>query len=64
MIEENLDLVQTNQTETNDQAITSIERQPYYADIVFFLKNAKCPDHLSENQKRSMKLQTLRYILI
>lgn len=64
MTEESLDLVKSNQTGENNQAITSIVRQPYYTDIVFFLKNAKCPDYLSDNQKRSLKLQTQRYVLI
>ena len=57
MTEENMDLVQVNNEGISNLTITSIEMQPYYVDVVYFIKNARCTEHMTDNQKRTLRLQ-------
>lgn len=41
-----------------------IQKCPWYTDIVYYLKYLKCPDSFNDNQKRTLKLQSSRYVLI
>ena len=54
MAESNLEAVQVHQVD-GDQNV-SIERCPWYSDIVYYLQHTKCRDNLNENQKRTIKL--------
>ena len=62
MAESNLEAVQVNRVD-GDQNV-SIEMCPWYSDIVYYLQHTKCRDNLNENQKRTIKLQAAKYVLI
>ena len=62
MAESNLEAVQVNQVDGNQNV--SIEMCPWYSDIVYYFQHTKCRDELSENQKRTIKLQAAKYVLI
>lgn len=63
MAKSNLEATRVNQVELEDVQI-SIERCPWYANIVYYLKYMKCTDRLNDSQKITLKFQTSRYVLL
>lgn len=37
---------------------------PWYKNIVYYLKQMKCPEDLNDSQKRTLKIQESRYVLL
>ena len=40
-----------------------LEQHPWYADIIFFLRNLTCPDHLLGHKRRALRLKATKYCL-
>ena len=36
----------------------------WYANVIHYLQHMEAPSHLTENEKRSAKLQAIRYIIV
>jgi hypothetical protein len=43
--------------------VSELEHDEWYADIIYYLKNLSCPDHLVEHKKRALKLKAMKYCL-
>ena len=39
------------------------EDHEWYKDIIYFLRNLSCPDHLVDHQRRALRLKAEKYIL-
>lgn len=64
MIETNFKDIDINNVEIEQAFVTSIERQPWYSDVVYFLKNASCLEGMTHSQRRTLKLKSHKYVLI
>ena len=65
MAEANLDANQINLTEEKSRAyICDIDSCKWYADVIYYLQHMVSPHHLSNNEKRTMKLHALRFVII
>lgn len=64
MAQSNLDANQLN-TVTDDLRFDSCDMSHYewYANVIHYLQHIEVPSHLIENEKRSTKLQAIRYIV-
>jgi hypothetical protein len=43
--------------------VSELEHDEWYADIIYYLKNLSCPDHLVDHKKRALKLKAMKYCL-
>ena len=39
------------------------ENHEWYRDIIYFLRNLSCPDHLVDHQRRALRLKAEKYTL-
>lgn len=44
--------------------IDDLQHRDWYKDIVFYLKNLSCPNHLIDHKKRALRLKAAKYSLI
>jgi len=64
MTETNLEAAQVCSMNDEKNMVTSIEKTLWYTYIVYYLKHLKCPEGFDDNRKRTLKLHTLKYVLI
>ena len=43
--------------------LQKFEQHPWYTDIIFFLRNLTCPDHLLGHKRRALMLKATKYCL-
>lgn len=65
MAETNLEANQINQLDSipRDESC-DMDDCDWYQGVIFYLRNLKTPLELTESQKRSLKLQAIKYIII
>lgn len=56
MDEKKMEATQVCCVNNEENMVTSIEHTPWYTDIVYYLKNLKCPEGFYDNKKRTLKL--------
>ena len=65
MAQENLDV---NQINARDQDLSlstcHMENCDWYKDVIYYLQHMQSPPHLIENEKRTIKLHLVRYIIV
>ena len=65
MTEANLDANQINQLDDhNVDTFCDMEFLELYKDIIYYLQNMRSPPGLTNNQKRSLKLYAIRYVIV
>lgn len=42
----------------------SIKHTVWYIDVVYYLKHMKCPNNMTDIQKRTLKLKSLKYVIV
>ncbi|XP_057837604.1 uncharacterized protein LOC131047836 [Cryptomeria japonica] len=47
-----------------EEASFNIEHTARYTNVAYYLKHMKCPDNMTDNQKRTLKLKSLKYVII
>jgi hypothetical protein len=47
-----------------DIQIFHVSEHPWYKDLVYYFQNQRCPDNLDTHQRRSLHLESSRYIII
>ena len=40
-----------------------LEQPQWYVDIIFFLENLTCPDHLAGHKRRALRLKSTKYCI-
>jgi hypothetical protein len=43
--------------------VSELKHDEWYSDIVYYLKNLSCPDHLVDYKRRALRLKSMRYCL-
>jgi hypothetical protein len=64
MAQSNLDANQVNVV-ANDLRLDlcDMDHCEWYTNVIYYLQHTKAPFHLTKNEKRSTKLQAIRYII-
>jgi hypothetical protein len=47
-----------------DNQILSVSEHPWYKNLIYYLQNQRCPNNLDTHQRRSFRLESIRYIII
>jgi hypothetical protein len=63
MTESNQEAIEVGQKEQVNIVVSEIENNEWYSDIIYYLKNLTCPDHLVEHKRRSLRLKAMKYCL-
>lgn len=57
-----------NQISQIGQAMSSelkkLEQHEWYSDIIYFLQNRSCPNHLVNKKRRALRLKASKYCII
>lgn len=64
MAASNLLDVEVSNVEVENVIVTSIEKQPWYPEVVYFLRDVTFSEGMTHNQKRTLKLKSQKYVLI
>ena len=65
MTQTNLDVNQISLIEEENRAyICDLDTCDWYADIIYYLQHMIAPSHLTNNEKRTLKLHALRFLII
>lgn len=41
-----------------------VEDDPWYKDLIYYLKNKRCPDHFVYTQLRRLHLESSKYLIL
>jgi hypothetical protein len=63
LIESNEDAIQMGENEQVNVIVSELEHDEWYANIIYYLKNLSCPDHLIDHKKRALKLKAMKCCL-
>ena len=44
--------------------LCDMDTSDWYEDVIYYLQNMKSPKKLTDNQKRSLKLHAIRYVIV
>ena len=44
--------------------VLKLEQVEWYSDIIFYLKNLKCPSHLIGHKRRALRIKASKYVII
>jgi hypothetical protein len=63
LTESNQEAIQMGENEKVNVMINELEHDEWYSDIVYYLKNLSCPDHLVDYKRRDLRLKAMQYCL-
>jgi len=46
------------------EVLSKFNESTWYRDIIFYLQNLQCPDHMDRSQARSLKLKAIKYCIL
>ena len=63
--EEDLGMVHQNNglEQLKSARLQQLEQDSWYVDIILYLLNPRCPDHLKGNKRRSLRLKSVNYCI-
>ena len=53
----------SNSEQSVSDELQRLEQHPWYTNIIFFLRNLTCPDHLLGHKRRELRLKETKYCL-
>jgi hypothetical protein len=63
LTEINQEALQKGESEQVNVVFSELEHDEWYSDIVYYLKNLSCPDHLVDYKRRDLRLREMKYCL-
>jgi hypothetical protein len=63
LVESNQEAIQMGESEQINVMISELEHDEWYSDIVYYLKNLSCPNHLVDYKRRALRLKAMKYCL-
>jgi hypothetical protein len=63
LTESNQEAIEMGEKEQINVVVSEIENDEWYSDIIYYLKNLTCPDHLVDHKRRSLRLKAMKYCL-
>jgi hypothetical protein len=63
LTESNEESIQMGENDQINVIVSELEHDEWYADIIYYLKNLSCPDHLVDHKRRALKLKAMKYCL-
>jgi hypothetical protein len=63
LTESNQEAIQKSENEQVNVVVSELEHDEWYSDIVYYLKNLSCPDHLVDYKRRALRPRAMKYCL-
>jgi hypothetical protein len=63
LTESNQEAIQLGESEQINVVVSELEHDEWYSDIIYYLKNLSCPDHLVDYKIRALRLKAMKYCL-
>ena len=63
LTESNQEAIQIGENEQVNVITSELEHDEWYYDIVYYLKNLSCLDHLVDHKRRALRLKAMKYFL-
>jgi hypothetical protein len=63
LTERNQEAIQMGESEQINMVVSELEHDEWYSDIIYYLKNFSCPDHLVDYKRRALRLKAMKYYL-
>jgi hypothetical protein len=63
LTEGNQEAIEVGEKEHVNVVIREIENDEWYSDIIYYLKNLTCPEHLVDHKRRALRLKSMKYFL-
>ena len=65
MAQSNLDVNQVNAVANDLRSyLCDMDHCEWYTNVIYYLQHMEAPSHLTKNEKRSTKLQAIKYIIV
>jgi hypothetical protein len=61
--ESNQEAIQMGESEQINVIVSELEHDEWYSDIIYYLKNLSCPDHIIDYKRRALRLKDMKYCL-
>jgi hypothetical protein len=59
LIESNQESIEIGENEQINIVISEIENDEWYSDVIYYLENLTCPDHLVDQKRRTLRLKAM-----
>ena len=63
LTESDQETIQLGESEQINLVVSELEHDEWYSDIIYYLKNLSCPDHLVDYKRRALRLKAMEYYL-
>jgi hypothetical protein len=63
LTERNQEAIEIGEKEQINIIVSEIENNEWYSDVIYYLKNLTCPDHLVDHKRRALRLKAMKYCL-
>jgi hypothetical protein len=63
LTESDQETIQLGVNEQINLVVSELEHDEWYFDIIYYLKNLSCPDHLVGYKRRALRLKAMEYYL-
>jgi hypothetical protein len=63
LTERNQEAIQMGESEKINVVVSELEHDEWYSDIIYYLKNLLCPDHLIDYKRRDLRRKYMKYCL-
>jgi transposase InsO family protein len=63
LTESNQEAIWMGESERINVVVSELEHDEWYSDIIYYLKNLSCIDHLVDHKRRTLTLKAMRYCL-
>jgi transposase InsO family protein len=63
LTESNQEAIQMGESEQINKVVSELEHDEWYSDVIYYLKNLSCPDHLVDYKRRALRLKAMKYCL-
>jgi hypothetical protein len=63
LIESKQEAIQMGHNEQINVVVSELEHDEWYSDIIYYLNNLSCPDHLVDYKRRALRLKAMKYCL-
>jgi len=63
LVDSNEEVIEVGEKEKINIVLSELEEEEWYSDIIYYLKNLKCLDHLVNHKRSSLRLKAMKYFL-
>jgi hypothetical protein len=63
LTESNQEAIQMGENEQVNVVVSELKHDEWHSEIIYYLKNLSCPDHLVDYKRRALRLKAVKFCL-